>query len=208
MTRRWMNLCVSLLLGMFSIAGCAARAEERPRTTACAGDRDCASRGGRVCIHGACHACRVDEDCGPSQRCAQNRCESAAPVAMQATETPVVVQALDGGRCFENVYFAYDDDQIADRAQQQLRRAAECLTRERSTRYVLVGRADPRGTTEYNLALGERRARAVQRFLGALGVSLDRLAVSSEGSEGATGTDESGWAEDRRVQSNALGSPR
>jgi len=75
----------------------------------------------------------------------------------------------------------------------------ECIQRERNTRYVLIGRADPRGTTEYNLALGERRARVVQRYMVSLGLLPDRLAVSSEGSEFATGTDDAGWRRDRRV---------
>jgi peptidoglycan-associated lipoprotein len=100
---------------------------------------------------------------------------------------------------FEPVYFTFDNSQLDDGARRALQRASECLQREARSRYVLIGRADPRGTTEYNLALGERRARSVQAYLSSLGIDQARLGVSSEGSEAATGTDEASWARDRRV---------
>jgi len=62
----------------------------------------------------------------------------------------------------------------------------------------LTGTCDPRGTEEYNLALGERRAQSAQQYLKSLGVTGE-ITVSSMGEELATGTDESGWARDRRV---------
>jgi peptidoglycan-associated lipoprotein len=158
-----------------------------------------------VCVNGACQACSADAQCGAGARCANNRCERVVARVDEPNDS-VAVRSQDGGRCFENVYFAFDDDRIDDGGQRSLRRAAECLTQERTTRYVLIGRADPRGTSEYNLALGERRARSVQRFLAALGVSADRLPVSSEGSEAASGTDESGWSRDRRVETTATAS--
>ncbi|HEY8432102.1 MAG TPA: OmpA family protein, partial [Sandaracinaceae bacterium] len=58
---------------------------------------------------------------------------------------------------------------------------------------------DPRGTEEYNLALGERRARAVQSYLQNLGIDASRIHASSMGEEMASGTDEASWARDRRV---------
>ena len=62
----------------------------------------------------------------------------------------------------------------------------------------LIGRTDPRGTEEYNLALGDRRAQSAQKYLGSLGPNA-KLTHSSMGEEQATGTDETGWARDRRV---------
>jgi peptidoglycan-associated lipoprotein len=107
--------------------------------------------------------------------------------------------AGDGHCEFAVVHFGFDDAVLDAPSRDALVQTARCLERERTTRYVLIGRADPRGTTEYNLALGDRRAHAVQRYLSALGIAAARLAVSSEGSEGAQGRDESGWASDRRV---------
>jgi peptidoglycan-associated lipoprotein len=74
-------------------------------------------------------------------------------------------------------------------------------TRDRSITAVnVVGHADPRGTEEYNLALGDRRARAVVRYLQSLGLRRNNLTASSMGEEMARGYDESSWAQDRRVE--------
>ncbi|MET0389471.1 MAG: OmpA family protein [Polyangiales bacterium] len=95
-------------------------------------------------------------------------------------------------------YFEYDSSTLSDGARDQLSRDASCL-RSRNGRGVhLTGLSDPRGTEEYNLALGERRAASAQQYLKSLGVEGD-VTFSSMGEELATGTDESGWARDRRV---------
>jgi peptidoglycan-associated lipoprotein len=71
--------------------------------------------------------------------------------------------------------------------------------RERGIRSAqLTGMTDPRGTEEYNLALGERRAQSAQQYLKSLGTD-GSLSVSSMGEEMASGSDEAGWARDRRV---------
>ena len=63
----------------------------------------------------------------------------------------------------------------------------------------VVGLTDPRGTEEYNLALGERRARASGDFSRALGVPAQEVEIASVGEELARGQDEAGWAADRRA---------
>jgi peptidoglycan-associated lipoprotein len=63
----------------------------------------------------------------------------------------------------------------------------------------LIGRAYARGTEEYNLALGSKRAGSVDTYLESLGVNRSFLAQTSRGALDATGTDEAGWANDRRV---------
>jgi peptidoglycan-associated lipoprotein len=63
----------------------------------------------------------------------------------------------------------------------------------------LVGHADPRGETEYNLGLGQRRAGSIQRYLVDRGVAAGRIASSSQGEFAAKGHDEASWAADRRV---------
>jgi peptidoglycan-associated lipoprotein len=63
----------------------------------------------------------------------------------------------------------------------------------------LIGRADPRGTEEYNLSLGSRRSGSVSTYLEHLGVQQVQLAVTTRGALDATGTDEAGWSKDRRV---------
>ena len=63
----------------------------------------------------------------------------------------------------------------------------------------LVGLADPRGETVFNMTLGAKRARAAHPFLAGLGVGSDKLFDTSRGELDATGTDEQGWKKDRRV---------
>jgi peptidoglycan-associated lipoprotein len=165
-----------------------------PGLNACEGDNDCL-RGQRCVEHRCVAATECDENraCPGGRPCVQGRCAPAQAEEEEPTDNR-------GRLCnFEPVYFAFDNATLDEAARRNLQSAAECLRREGSSRYVLIGRADPRGTTEYNLALGERRARTVQRYLMSLGIDEGRLAVSSEGSEGATGTDEASWARDRRV---------
>jgi peptidoglycan-associated lipoprotein len=64
------------------------------------------------------------------------------------------------------------------------------------------GVTDPRGTEEYNIALGDRRAQAVRAYLVSLGIEQARIAVTSVGEEMAQGSDESGWAQDRSVSAS------
>jgi peptidoglycan-associated lipoprotein len=82
-----------------------------------------------------------------------------------------------------------------------LRQIGECFSTGplHGRELMLVGRADPRGTVEYNDALGERRASNVASFLTNTGISRDRIEVTSRGKLDAVGRDEAGWAIDRRV---------
>jgi peptidoglycan-associated lipoprotein len=63
----------------------------------------------------------------------------------------------------------------------------------------LVGRADPRGASDYNMTLGQSRADAVEKYLGNKGLQKGKVESTSRGAMDATGTDESGWNRDRRV---------
>ncbi|MBI5517033.1 MAG: OmpA family protein [Deltaproteobacteria bacterium] len=190
------------------------------RCQQCRSNGDCGPE--RTCLRNRCvagaNACEGDNDCLVNQRCDVNSHTCVARAECDDNRPCPVGRHCDLGRCLEDAapptdpvdnrgpqcnldapLFAYDDNQLDEFARQSLQRWAECLQRERTSRYVLIGRCDARGGAEYNLALGERRARAVQRYLIGLGVLPDRLAVSSEGAEGAVGTDEDGYRRDRRV---------
>jgi len=99
----------------------------------------------------------------------------------------------------ESVYFGYDSSDLDDRARGTLQNNASCLSR-RSGQAAVTGMTDPRGTEEYNLALGDRRARTVSQYMGNLGVEGSRMQVHSVGEEYADGEDESGWSRDRRAE--------
>lgn len=101
-----------------------------------------------------------------------------------------------------DAFFDYDMSTIRDDARGVLQRNAEYLKRWPSTRVSVEGHADSRGTNEYNLALGERRAAAVMTYLVSLGISPNRLRTVSYGKEFPfdPGHDESAWGKNRRAQ--------
>jgi peptidoglycan-associated lipoprotein len=166
-------------------------------TNACENDADCPADqhcDNRHCVPRT--ECDQNHACPGGRPCESGHCASAAP----SSDEDDTLRDNHGRLCeFEPIYFAFDTPQLDDRARHSLQAAADCLQREQTSRYVLIGRTDPRGTTEYNLALGERRARMAQNYLRSLGITAERIEVSSAGSEGATGTDEATWAHDRRM---------
>jgi peptidoglycan-associated lipoprotein len=99
-----------------------------------------------------------------------------------------------------DVLFYYDEAALTDQARSTLDENAAWLRRWTSTRVTIEGHADSRGTTEYNLALGERRARAVQDYLASLGIAAARLTIVSKGEEEPLCMDEaeSCWSRNRR----------
>lgn len=100
----------------------------------------------------------------------------------------------------EDVFFAYDQYDLDDVAMGILNRDARIL-KEAKVAVTVAGHCDERGTIEYNLALGEKRARVVQEYLVSLGVSPDRLRVTSYGESRpfSSGHGEADWAQNRRA---------
>jgi peptidoglycan-associated lipoprotein len=100
-----------------------------------------------------------------------------------------------------DVYFAYDLSELSDATRSTLQKAAEWLRRYTSTRVMVEGHADSRGTNEYNLALGERRANAVRDYLVSLGIPAARLTIVSKGEEDPVCREESDacWPTNRRA---------
>jgi peptidoglycan-associated lipoprotein len=97
--------------------------------------------------------------------------------------------------------FAFDDAQLLPEDRDVLTQVAQCLTSGplAGRGLALIGRADPRGTDEYNLALGSRRAESVASYLERLGVASAKISDTTRGALDATGRDEAGWRLDRRV---------
>lgn len=100
----------------------------------------------------------------------------------------------------DRVFYGYDSAVLTAEAQATLTRQADWLKQYGNVRVVIEGHADERGTREYNIALGERRAEAAKNFLTGLGVSADRVSTISYGKErpAVVGNDESAWAQNRR----------
>ncbi len=102
----------------------------------------------------------------------------------------------------QSVYFATNSSELNDRARETLRRQAAWLNVNSNARVTIEGHADERGTREYNLALGDRRASATRGYLIAVGVDESRLDKTSFGKERpvALGSNEDAWAQNRRTE--------
>ena len=105
------------------------------------------------------------------------------------------------------VNFDYDESAITAEAETILRRKIPILRSSPTVRLRLEGHADERGSTEYNLALGSRRAESVRDFLSGFGIAADRLMTTSFGEERplVNSSDETSWAENRRVEFSISG---
>ena len=101
---------------------------------------------------------------------------------------------------FRDVPFAFDSDQLDAAAMDAVRANASVLQSQADRRVEIEGHCDERGTSEYNLALGARRARAVTDAMSGLGISADRMSTVSYGEELplCKDTSESCWATNRR----------
>jgi peptidoglycan-associated lipoprotein len=101
----------------------------------------------------------------------------------------------------DTIYFDTDMSNIDENDRVVLQSQAQWLARYPNVRITLEGHADERGTREYNVALGERRANSARNYLASLGVDPARISVVSYGKERpvALGSDEASWAQNRRA---------
>lgn len=100
-----------------------------------------------------------------------------------------------------DAYFTFDSSHLTTRDRTPLDLVVKCFTKGPLAGHSvkLVGRADPRGESDYNITLGQSRADAVGLYLDGRGMSKGKTLTTSRGSMDASGTDESGWQHDRRV---------
>lgn len=110
------------------------------------------------------------------------------------------IDALNAEHPLGDVFFDYDQNVLREDARAELERNAKWLAKWPGTRILVEGHCDKRGTAEYNIALGERRATAVREYLAGLGVSSDRIATRSFGKESpfCDGEGEDCWSKNRR----------
>jgi peptidoglycan-associated lipoprotein len=111
-----------------------------------------------------------------------------------------------GSQVLDIIYFEFDQATLSDLAKDTLVRNSDWLRSNPDVRVQVEGNADERGTPEYNLALGERRAEAVKSYLASLGVDRGRLVTISYGEERPAdpGQSEDAWALNRRVEFKAM----
>lgn len=120
------------------------------------------------------------------------RAETSAETSMEETDTMSSMPII---------YFDYDQSTIRSEGRSALQKAAEMMKKEKMT-LTIEGHCDERGSSEYNLALGERRAQAVKSYLRTLGVGGNSLSTISFGEErpADSGSNETAWARNRRAE--------
>ena len=101
----------------------------------------------------------------------------------------------------DRVFFAFDSSALSDNAVEILQTQVDWLKANENVDVIVQGYCDERGTREYNLALGERRANAVKQYLISQGIAADRVSTISYGKErpAVLGNNETAWAQNRRA---------
>ncbi len=175
------TLALSML---FAAAGCAHRPAAKAPDTAAAAP---GAGGTKASADAIAASCKSDGDCTGGRQCVNGTCAAAKDELDACTEV--------------HVHFAYDSIEIPDDDRGQLERAARCLRSRRVTKVDIEGNADERGTEEYNLALGDRRAQSVARYLEKLGAAPQQVKTLSYGEENPVCTehDEACWSKNRRA---------
>lgn len=119
---------------------------------------------------------------------------AAAQEAQKASSSKQLQSAL------EKIYFDFDSADLSDSARGSLTKNADVLKKESSAKILIEGNCDESGSTEYNLALGERRAKSAQQYLVTLGVKPDHLSTITYGKEkpAVPGSDDAAKSKNRR----------
>jgi peptidoglycan-associated lipoprotein len=139
---------------------------------------------------------------------AQSNAANAGPSAHGTTQSPtasnVSISDEIRSKCGipdADAYFAFDSAHLTSKDHSPLDLVIKCFTKGPLAGHSvkLIGRADPRGESDYNMTLGQSRADAVAIYLDARGMAKGNTQSTSRGSMDASGTNESGWQHDRRV---------
>ena len=171
----------------------------------CESSADCPSGG--TCQDGRCIAaaappvpkaeCDSDAQCGSGKACQDGKCVAKAVESGAASAEAIRRCVGDEGA----VFFAFDRADLDAKARGTLDKMADCLRNARGAKLLVEGHCDERGTAEYNIQLGERRADAVKKYLANLGVDASAIRTTSYGKEKPVCTEhnESCWAKNRRA---------
>ena len=126
--------------------------------------------------------------------------EAPRPLTDEEIFAKKSLEELNAEKPLGDVFFGYDRSEISEEGRATLQKNLEWLRKWTSTRVLVEGHCDNRGTPEYNLALGEQRAAAVRDYLVSLGLPADRVTIVSKGEEQpfCNEDNESCWSQNRR----------
>lgn len=141
------------------------------------------------------------------QQTVQKKQEPVQPETVKQPEPPKVDEGAgakaSAAVALETVYFDFDKSDLRKDARDVLSKNAEALLKQVADAKVKIeGHCDERGSDEYNMALGDRRAKSVAKYLTSLGIKADRISTVSYGEEkpAAQGHDEAAWSKNRRAE--------
>jgi peptidoglycan-associated lipoprotein len=126
---------------------------------------------------------------------------TTAPGSVESTELPADVREINARGYLKDAFFDYDKSDLRDDARTVLAADADWLKKNRTIQFLIEGHCDERGTSEYNLALGDRRANAAKEYLVSLGVDASRVRTVSYGKERpfCNQSTEECWQQNRRA---------
>ena len=189
----------------------------------CAKDSHCGA--GATCNQGRCEkSCDVDNQCGGGNICEESRC---VPAQCKSDDACGAAGSCQAGRCLRKdapqvtnnggtsgntsdgavcekrsnrVQFDFNASDLRPDGRAVLDNLAKCMSKNGDWRLTVEGHCDERGTPEYNLSLGEQRAKSVKKYLTALGVDDKRIRVVTYGEEKPldSSSSEDAWAKNRR----------
>ncbi|MEI6805317.1 MAG: peptidoglycan-associated lipoprotein Pal [Myxococcaceae bacterium] len=190
-----MRIRLILTLALVLLSSC-----KSPKDGTCGKDSDCKEG---VCVFSKCQECAVNTDCKDGKVCENNQCIVAPVVSVPENLTPASTASVcsDTG----TVHFDFNQYEIKAADRDMLTEIATCLRTKPDSKITVSGNTDERGTVEYNLALGEKRAKAVSQYLQNSGINDSRMHVVSYGKEKPVDPEhnEEAWAKNRRTDITA-----
>ncbi len=173
----------AMFAGLLAFAACAHQQEVKPAPAAQAAP----AAAPVAAAQPPQKSCTMDSDCSDRQLCVNNQCVDITPDLAECSEF--------------RVHFAFNKWDVQPEDRSALERIARCLRADRVLRVTIEGNADERGTEEYNLHLGDKRANAVEKYMANLGVSTSQLKTVSYGKDQPLCSEhtEDCWAQNRRA---------
>jgi peptidoglycan-associated lipoprotein len=183
MSKVTVGLFVALLCSALFVGGCA--------------KKELVKGEGEVPAASATQPAEVPAKPPVKEEAVQERTVKEAPTTVKEESTTAASQAIES---LENIYFDFDSYVLTAKSREVLTRNAEAMKKNSSISVQIAGNCDERGSDEYNLALGEKRAKSALNYMVTLGVPVSRLSMISYGKEKPAdpGHDEAAWAKNRR----------